>query len=185
LKEKLGLYTTNHTEETGFDWSNHKEFNGKLSLRYITEISNQNPQTSLDLSDSNFTKVCLFLGKENVFFSELDKVIPSESIGLASVTDPNWEKLNDYSSFLVAVFVPSAKPVNHFGMNMDMIEKLMAKIENKNCQLYLFGSPLSLNKIRFHQKFSKVICAFQDFQSSQKAAALHFLGKIEAEGRLD
>ena len=185
LKEKLGLYTTSHTEEVGFYWSNHVEFNGKLSLRYITEISNQNPQTSLDLSDSNFAKVCLFQGKENAFFSELDKVIPSRSIGLASVNDSNWEKLNDFDNLLVAVFVPSAKPVNHFGMDMDMLDKLMAKIENKNCQLYLFGSPLSLNEIRFHQKFKKIICAFQDFESAQKAAALYFLRKIDAEGRLD
>jgi beta-N-acetylhexosaminidase len=69
-------------------------------------------------------------------------------------------------------------------MDIEMLEKLNTLIENKNCQLYIFGSPLSLNEIGSLQKFTRTVCAFQAFDSAQKAAALHFLGKIEAEGKL-
>lgn len=185
LKEKLGINSDYLPKDIEFDWSGHIAFNDKLPRHYITEISNPNPQTSLDLSDAKFAKVSLFQENENVFFSELDKVTSSQSIGLTSLTDPSWEKLKDFDKLLIAVFVPSAKPVNHFGMDIEMIKKLMICIENKNCHLYLFGSPLSLNEIGNFQKFSKIICAFQNFESAQKAAALHFLGKIEAEGKLD
>jgi hypothetical protein len=70
-------------------------------------------------------------------------------------------------------------------MDKSVLDKLATLAENKNCQLYLFGSPLSLNEIGFQEKFSRIICAFQTFDSAQKAAALHFLGKLEAEGKLD
>ncbi|MCL6259128.1 glycoside hydrolase family 3 protein [Aquiflexum sp. TKW24L] len=185
FKEKLGIYSDHLPKEIGFDWSGNHAFNHKLSIHYITEISNQNPQNSLDLSDSKFAKVSLFQGKENVFFSELDKAFSSESLDLISSTGQNWERINDFESLLIAIFVPSAKPVNHFGIDMDMVKKLNTLIESKNCILYLFGSPLSLNEIGSQEIFDKITCAFQNFVSAQKAAALHFLGKIEAEGRLD
>lgn len=185
LKEKLGILSDHLPKQEEFDWSGLKAFNETLSRHYITEISNQNPQISLDLSDRRFTKVSLFQEKENAFFSELDKVVLSESIRLTSLTDPNWKKIKDYDSLLIAIFVPSAKPVNHFGMDMEIVRKLIDQIENKNCVLYLFGSPLSLNEIGFQEKFSRIICAFQSFESAQKTAALHFFGKIEAEGKLN
>jgi beta-N-acetylhexosaminidase len=185
LKEKIGINSDHLPKEIGFDWSDIKTFNELLSQHYITEISNQNPHSSLDLSDTKLAKVSIFQENENAFFTELDKDTFSESIVLTSVTDPNWEKIKAFDSLLIAVFVPSAKPVDHFGMDIEMIKKLMVQIENKNFQLYLFGSPLSLNEIGDFQKFDKIICAFQSFEAAQKSAALHFLGKIKAEGKLD
>jgi beta-N-acetylhexosaminidase len=185
LKEKLGILSDPHPKETRFDWKDLQTFNDKLSLQYITEISTNLPPSSFNLTDPKFVKVSLFQENDNIFFSDIDKEIPTASIDLKSTSDLNWEKVNAFDTLLIAIFVPLAKPVNNFGMDMDMIYKLHNLIQNKNCQLYLFGSPLSLKKIGNDQQFNRIICAFQTFESSQKAAALHFLGKIEAEGKLD
>lgn len=184
LKEKLGIISI-HLLENGFDWSGHDTLNDKLSLHYIADISVQKSKGVFSNTDSRFAKVSVFQSKENTFFLWLDKEFKSDSFDLSVVSDLDWERLEKYDSILIALFVPSAKPVNHFGMDIQMLEKLNTLIENKNCQLYLFGSPLSLNELGFHKKFSSIICAFQSFESSQKAAAHHFLGKIVAEGRIE
>jgi beta-glucosidase-like glycosyl hydrolase len=184
LKERLSIFSDQLPKEAEFGWSKHLAFNKKLSLKYITEISNK-PQSKTKFKDSNFAKISIFQAKENTFFKELDKESASTSFDIQSASDVNWEKLEKFDNMLIALFVPSAKPVNHFGMDKSVLDKLATLAENKNCQLYLFGSPLSLNEIGFQEKFSRIICAFQTFDSAQKAAALHFLGKLEAEGKLD
>jgi beta-glucosidase-like glycosyl hydrolase len=184
LKERLVFFSDHLPKESGVDWSGHLAFNEKLSLKYITEISNK-PQSKTKFKDSNFAKISIFQAKENSFFKELDKESASTSFDIQSASDVNWEKLEKFDNMLITLFVPSAKPVNHFGMDKSVLDKLATLAENKNCQLYLFGSPLSLNEIGFQEKFSRIICAFQTFDSAQKAAALHFLGKLEAEGKLD
>lgn len=185
LKEKLGIFSDHLPKEIGFDWSGHQAFNDKLSVHYITEISSQKSEPFRHPKDSHFAKVSIFQERENIFFSELDKEVASVSYDIRDTSDQNWEKLEAYDNILIAIFVPSAKPVNHFGMDQAVLARLENLVGNKNCQLYLFGSPLSLNEISSNQKFSKVTCAYQSFDSAQKAAALHFLGKIGAEGRLD
>jgi beta-glucosidase-like glycosyl hydrolase len=185
LKEKLGILSDHLPQESGFDWSGHDGFNNKLSLYYITDIFGQKSGGIFPSPDFRFAKVSVFQSKENTFFFELDREFQSDSLGITDVSDLEWEKLEAYDAILIALFVPSAKPVNHFGMDKSVLEKISTLVENKNCQLYLFGSPLSLNEIGSHEKFSRIVCAFQAFDSAQKAAALHFLGKIEAEGKLD
>lgn len=184
FKERLGIFGDHLPKESGFDWSRHQSFNELLSLKYITEISKK-PQSKTKFTDSNFAKVSIFHPKENTFFRELDIEVGSVSFDIQSKSDGNWGKLNGFDNILIALFVPSAKPINHFGMEKEVLDKLQELIENKNCQLYLFGSPLSLNEIGNSEKFTRIICAFQAFDSAQKASALHFLGKMEAKGKLD
>jgi hypothetical protein len=49
--------------------------------------------------------------------------------------------------------------------------------------LYLFGNPYVLNHLNYKMA-EAVVLVYQDFRIFQENAALHFLGKSEAMGKL-
>ncbi|MFD0798564.1 glycoside hydrolase family 3 protein [Maribacter chungangensis] len=84
---------------------------------------------------------------------------------------------------LLLLTPPNVKPTNHFGFldqELDFINQLIA---TKKVVLYHFGNPLALRNIYTKDTVATVI-AYQDFKEFQDVATEHFLGKLEAKGKI-
>jgi beta-glucosidase-like glycosyl hydrolase len=91
--------------------------------------------------------------------------------------------IENQENILVALFPPQVKPTNNFGFSDVEITAINTLIESKNVVLYLFGNPYVLNHLNT-KNARAVIVAYQHFQVFQEVAAEHFLGNLEAKGKL-
>lgn len=177
LKEKLGLNDMKSIGYPAFDWNKHHAFNQQLAKEYISVISDRSSPSGIqtDIENRKTALVSVYKEKDNLFFNGIDpkKLIPR--FGITQNQGFDFEKLNDFESILVALFVPSAKPVNHFGLDIELMKKIGKLSENKKVELYLFGTPLCLNDIPNSSNFNKITCAYQDFEVVQIEAARFFL----------
>jgi beta-glucosidase-like glycosyl hydrolase len=177
LKEKLGLYNQESFYFKGFDWNKHHAFNQQLAREYISVISDKSYPSGIHLDPENrkTALVSIYKEKENPFFKGIDpkSLIPKFGINLNQEFE--FDKIDDFESILIALFVPSAKPVNHFGLELELMKKVGDISLNKKVELYLFGTPLCLNDIPNFSNFHKIVCAYQDFEVVQIEAAQIFL----------
>lgn len=84
---------------------------------------------------------------------------------------------------LVALYPPSVKPLNNFGISEQVLHWLNSLVKEKNVILYLFGNPFVLNLLDYGNTHT-VVLVFQDFPSFQENATRHFLGEVKAVGKL-
>lgn len=177
LKEKLGLNVQETFRFQDFNWNKHHAFNQQLAKEYISVISDTESSSGihLDLENRKTALLSVYKGKDNPFFQGIDpkNLIPKFSIYQNSEFD--FGKLDDFDNVLIALFVPSAKPVNHFGLELELMKKVGEISKNKKVELYLFGTPLCLNDIPEFFKFQKIVCAYQDFEVVQIEASRFFL----------
>ena len=71
----------------------------------------------------------------------------------------------------MAVFVPSHKPLNQFGMEQTILNEIRELAKTKPCILVHFGNPLALKHLGNLSDFEAVICAYQGFTVTQVQAA--------------
>ncbi|WP_273566527.1 glycoside hydrolase family 3 protein [Maribacter halichondriae] len=104
-----------------------------------------------------------------------------------------YKKFNNYilednslkseENILLALFPPQVKPTNNFGFSDVEIAQINALLKTKNVVLHLFGNPYVLNHIDISNA-KAVVIAYQNFEVFQEVAAEHFLGNLEAKGKL-
>ena len=75
------------------------------------------------------------------------------------------------------------KPAQNFGLAESVLEQINQLCRQKEVVLYVFGNPYVIKHIPL-DKFKSVWAVFQDFSEFQKNAARHFLGEIDARGKL-
>ena len=92
-------------------------------------------------------------------------------------------RIVDEDKLLIALYPPSIKPANNFGLSDEQLEWIERLAKEKKLLLYLFGNPYVLNILNT-ELFDGIWIAYQDFPEFQHNAAMHFLGKITANGKL-
>lgn len=174
LKENLGLFDQQPIHFKGFDWNSHEYFNLKLAKEYISVISEKKSYHRIDIQNRKTALISIYSRKDNLFFKGIDpqNLIPKFEISQGN--DFDFYKLVDFESILIALFVPSAKPINHYGLEPELMKKIKDLAENKKVEIYLFGNPLSLSEIPNIEGIQKIVCAFQDFEATQKESARYF-----------
>jgi beta-glucosidase-like glycosyl hydrolase len=177
LKKDLQLFDQKPVTKTDFDWEGHRALLGRLAPKFLSVVLDQGTPMS-----GKVAKISLQEAEQNLFFRTIDAHRPSPTLILENNGPDIPNELEDCDWVLISVFVPSAKPVNNFGLDINLLEKLSKIAATKPCALYLFGNPLALRKIPDLDTFHKIVCAFQHFPECQAAAAQHFLGLIQAEG---
>jgi len=78
---------------------------------------------------------------------------------------------------ILAVFVPSHKPLNQFGMDPTVLNEIQTLARTKSCILIHFGNPLALKHLGALDDFETVICAYQGFVETQVVTASLLHGK--------
>ncbi len=121
--------------------------------------------------------------QENAFFKNIHKVLPFNWFSCSASTPTGIDKKIKSSHLLMALYPPQMKPANNFGLSDPILELIGQLCHQKEVVLYVFGNPYVISHLPL-DKFKSVWAVFQDFPEFEKNAAQHFLGEIEARGKL-
>lgn len=158
LKKRLGVLESKPIEPPVFDWKSHAELQQNLAKNYISVLSGDIRSEAL--------QALAKAGK--LGYQEFFTASPSRfSEALNSPFSPTAEA----EKVILAVFVPSHKPLNQFGMDPDILAQIHQLAKTKPCILVHFGNPLALKHLGESTDFEAVVCAYQGFIETQVQAA--------------
>ena len=193
-KQKAGIMDSNvpfaALLKCDFDFETTSALNLKIAENCITKIKeNHNSVTVFDAKNrGDLAKLSLYKSTDNIFFKELDILLPSsefayENGGEAAINELN-ESLTQYDTVIVSLFVPKAKPLNNFEMEDSVLQFLGNLFASKKCVLYVFGNPYALQVIPNLEYTLGIVQMYQDFEEFQKAAASQLLENSKCKGTL-
>lgn len=152
------------------------KLNRKIAAESLTLLKGSAKIIS-DFRASYFFSISFSEKADNKFFKNINRNIKFKSILSFDGAVSEGENI------LLALFPPQVKPTHRFGFTKEELIFINELIQTKNVVLYLFGNPYVLNHIDL-EKIKAVVVAFQDFTVFQEVAAEHFLGNLEAKGKL-
>lgn len=168
LKKKA--FQSQNTNEK-VDFENARDLSLKIAREAITLLKG----THSDIAQFRETDYCTLTFKR---FDENQKKIEI----LKAVQQMNSE-IKDESQVLLLLTPPQIKPTNDFGFLKEEINFINDIIESKQVVLYHFGNPYAIQLLNYQKTLATVV-VYQDFKEFQDVATSHFLGQIEAKGKL-
>ena len=172
LKEKSIPTTKNVCS----DLTNPDELNEKIAKQSLSLIKGTKDIIKT-FKETEFKGLSISLNPDNHFFKSIYNNKKFTSITEINETDKVEENI------LLALFPPQIKPTNNFGFTEEELVLINRLISTNNVILYIFGNPYILNHINI-ENAKAVVVAYQNQKSFQEVAANHFLGNLEARGKL-
>jgi beta-glucosidase-like glycosyl hydrolase len=156
LKARLGVMESKKVEVPAFDWESHSEFQRTLAENYVQIFSGKLDREELKaLAEKGKLGYLEFFTKEKSRFQSL----------------LNFPSAETSEKQILAVFVPSHKPLNQFGMDVEVLEEIQTLAKTKPSILIHFGNPLALKHLGKLDNFEAVIFGYQGFREVQEVAA--------------
>ncbi|TRX22650.1 glycoside hydrolase family 3 protein [Flavobacterium franklandianum] len=189
-KQKAGILDGNFAPEGVFDFESTSILNRLIADKSTTRIKDNNNSLHLFEAKNNekLAKLSLYNNTHNIFFKSLSIVLPSPKFDLESgdtvAIEILTEKLKDFDTLLVSLFVPKAKPLNNFDMDATTLAFLGELFSNKKCILYVFGNPYALQVIPNLKSTVGIMHVYQDFREFQESAARQLLRNSKCRGSL-
>jgi hypothetical protein len=141
-----------------FDWESHSKLQKDLAENYVSVISGKVDSAKIqELAKAGKLGYQEFFTAEPSYFSKQ--------------LDLNFASLDQAEKVIVAVFVPSHKPLNQFGMDLDVLDEIKTLVRSKTCILVHFGNPLALKHLGDLDDFEAVVCGYQGFEEVQGMVA--------------
>ena len=176
-KNKVGLLIEDKnkaSEHLNFDFETAEKLNQEIANKVI-KIS-KNKVLLLPLKkDAKTAIVCIYNSNNSVFCKILQEQTNCDVLEILKPNETNFEevfmKLLNYDSIIIALFVPSVKPLNNFEIDASALEFISNLTENPKVALCLFGNPYALSAIPNHEKLQTLVHCYQYFDAFQKAAA--------------
>ena len=168
LKEKAFQNQTS-TSELGF--ANARELNAIIAEETLTVLKG----TDSEIAEFRNTDYC------TLTFKRFDKN-DSESDILKSLKQMKEDVANE-KQILLLLTPPQIKPNNSFGFLEEEIHFINELIISKKVVLYHYGNPYALQLFDFKNTLA-IVVVYQDFKEFQEVATQHFLGHLEARGKL-
>ncbi len=164
LKTRLSVLKTKAIAVPNFDWESHSQLQKDLAENYVSVISGEIDSAALqELAKAGKLGYREFFAQNPSSFSQQVE-LPFSSIEQA-------EKA------ILAIFVPSHKPLNQFGMEQTVLDEIQELAKTKPCILVHFGNPLALKHLVELSDFEAVICAYQGFTETQVQAVAVLKGR--------
>jgi beta-N-acetylhexosaminidase len=187
-KNKVGILSGNTNPIGHFDFEKTNELNREIAKNCITKIKGKNLNSIiLEAKKSNkLAKLSIYKSTDNPFFKTLSSELPSTEFEIQfedSITVLE-EKLIDFDTLIIALFVPKAKPLNNFDIEVSVLSLLDRLFKSKKCILYVFGNPYALQIIPNIQNAQGIIQVYQDFIEFQESAAKKLIENSEYKGVL-
>ncbi|GMQ26969.1 hypothetical protein Aoki45_36520 [Algoriphagus sp. oki45] len=155
LKKRLGVMDFKPIRVPSFDWESHSQLQIELAENYVSVISGEINQAELKA----LAKVEKLGYRE--YFTQNPSVF-SQQLKL------DFSPVEQADKVILAVFVPSHKPLNQFGMDQAVLDEIQELAKTKSCILIHFGNPLALKHLGKLEDFEAVICAYQGFEEVQE-----------------
>lgn len=168
-------------EPASFDYNQLDSFNKELAKSYITTLKKPadfHKHIKMAAESGTLLSVVVHAEEKQKYIKDL------EAFGAKTIL-PEKAILDSHQEIIVSLFVPSAKPLNHFGLNMEAIAQLSSLAKACNCHLFLFGNPLALKEINGLSAFKSITCCFQGFEATQEVALAYISGTYEPAGELN
>lgn len=177
---KLKAFTA--LEKSPDEVQNPEGLNHKLAYESLSLVYGEQKYIK-PFRNEGFVGVAIGKEANNPFFNSISKSIPFTGFSANSSSKETILEQIKGKNLILAVFPPQAKPKDNFGVSPQDLEFVTELLANQNVILYHFGNPYFLNLLPF-QKAEAVMVAYQDFETFQQNAANHFLGKVDAKGKL-
>ncbi len=158
LKKRLGVLESKPFEVPVFDWNSHSKLLKDLAKNYVSVLSGEIRSEALQALAKAGK-----LGYQEFFTTNPSHF--SKQLNLAFSPIEQAEKV------ILAVFVPSHKPLNQFGMDPTVLNEIQTLARTKSCILIHFGNPLALKHLGALDDFETVICAYQGFTEVHRIVA--------------
>ena len=91
--------------------------------------------------------------------------------------------IQDVGQVLLILRPPQVKPQYSFGLNQDELKLIRDLYANKKLVIYHFGNPYMIRALGLFDTLATVML-YQDFPEFHEVAWQHFMGEVEAKGRL-
>ncbi len=187
-KDKVGILNGNTITTGHFDLNKTAELNREIAENCTTKIKGDIiNQSVFEANNRNkLTKLSVYKSIDNTFFNTLSSELLSPEFDIQfedSLLDLE-EKLKKFDTILIALFVPKAKPLENFGIEVTVLKLLEHLFETKKCILYIFGNPYVLQIIPKIQFAEGIIQVYQDFIEFQEVAANQLIENSECKGIL-
>ena len=189
-KLKAGILDGNTGPQGIFNFETTSVLNRKIADSCITKVKdNQNSLRVFEAKNNDkLAKVSLYKNTDNEFFKAMTIVLPSPEFALETGdidSIATLEKnLTDFETILISLFVPKAKPLNHFDIDDSVLSFLDRLFSSKKCILYVFGNPYALQVIPNLKSTLGIVQMYQDFPEFQDSAAHQLLENTECKGTL-
>ena len=158
LKTHLGVLETQPIAVPKFDWESHSQLQKELAENYVSITSGEIiPEELNKLAEA---------GK--LGYREFFTVSPSL---FSQQLDLPFSSIEEAEKMILAVFVPSHKPLNQFGMDQNVLNEIQTLARTKPCILVHFGNPLALKYLGELSDFEAIVCAYQGFVEVHRVVA--------------
>uniref|UniRef100_UPI00404743F4 glycoside hydrolase family 3 protein n=1 Tax=Algoriphagus sp. TaxID=1872435 RepID=UPI00404743F4 len=158
LKTHLGVLETQPIAIPKFDWESHSQLQKELAENYVSVTSGEIiPEELNKLAEA---------GK--LGYREFFTVSPSL---FSQQLDLPFSSIEEAEKMILAVFVPSHKPLNQFGMDQNVLNEIQTLARTKPCILVHFGNPLALKYLGELSDFEAIVCAYQGFVEVHRVVA--------------
>jgi hypothetical protein len=147
-----------------FDWESHSQLQKALAENYVSVM--------FGVIDSAALRELAKAGK--LGYREFFTASPSI---FSQQVDLPFSSIEEVEKVILAVFVPSHKPLNQFGMDPEILAQIQQFAKTKACILVHFGNPLALKHLGRLADFEAVVCAYQGFVETQVVTASLMVGK--------
>ena len=154
--------------------------NEEIAKNCIT-ICDGNKNDISALREEGFLSISNIQNTDNLFITLLKEHLNFKSISLTE--ESNKSDIAREENILLSLFPPQVKPTDNFGFTKTEIQLINELISSKNVVLYLFGNPYAL-RVFDYKNASAVVLVYQEFRAFQKVAVEHFLGRLNAIGKL-
>ena len=158
LKTHLGVLETKPIAVPKFDWESHSQLQKELAENYVSITSGEIiPEELNKLAEA---------GK--LGYREFFTVSPSL---FSQQLDLPFSSIEEAEKMILAVVVPSHKPLNQFGMDQNVLNEIQTLARTKSCILVHFGNPLALKYLGELSDFEAIVCAYQGFVEVHRVVA--------------
>ncbi|MFS4457164.1 glycoside hydrolase family 3 protein [Maribacter sp. 2304DJ31-5] len=159
------------------------EFNPNSGLSSVNGLNRKLAEHSLTLFKGTETKITKFRNTDHYTLSikRQDKNEPVPHI-LKTLKRIRSEVI-DQENIRLLLTPPRVKPANNFGFLKAEIDFINEIISKKKVVLYHFGNPYALQLFKIENTWATVI-AYQGFPEFHEVAEQHFMGHVQAIGKL-
>ena len=187
-KTKVGILSGNTNPEGNFDLEKTSDLNREIAENCISSIKGHDVNSIIFEAKNNqkLAKLSIYKSSNNPFFKSLSPELSSPEFEItfdSSISDVE-NNLSNFDTILIALFVPKAKPANHFDIEDAVLKGLGRLFKSKNCVLYVFGNPYVLQILPELEHAKKIVQVYQDFTEFQETAAKKLIENHRCKGVL-
>lgn len=187
-KEKVGLLEGKsifpNTTSVDFDFSISEQLNRKIAENCLTKVKSDISFNSIQqaVQNKNFAQLSIY---NDGFANQVKQALNAPIFSITKDNPINFkQEIANYETLLISLFVPKAKPLNQFEIEAEVITYLNELLETKECVIYVFGNPYSLQVIPNLALAKEIVMVYQDFEVFQEVAVQQFIQDSECKGQL-